>query len=141
MATTEDEIGQIGTMAFELNEGDVAQGFYGRESAFQDAHAFFALRSAVIVFTAGMFMLDHGVTDDHRHAGWQGKQFVLQRATIEQNGLTDASKTRGELIHDADTRADKFVLRALAKFSDLRQFESLTAGCKQRARHGNFQSG
>ena len=59
-------------MAFQLNEADVPQCFYGGKSALQDAHAFFALRSAVIVFAAGMFMLDHRVTDDHRHAGWKG---------------------------------------------------------------------
>src|SRR5205814_2547995 len=128
-------------MAFQLNEADVPQCFYGGKRAFQAAHAFFALRSAVIVFAAGMFMLDHGVTDDHCHAGWKGEQFVFQRAAIEKNGLTDASKTRSELIHDADTRADKFVFRALAKLSDFRKCESLTAGSKQRTRHGNFQRG
>src|SRR5579859_6327142 len=135
MATTEDEIGQIGTMSFELSEGDVPEGFDGREWALQGAHAFFALSSAVIVCAASMFMFDHGVTDDHCDAGRKGKQFVLQRPTIEKNGFIRASKTRSELIHDADTRANKFVFGALAELSNVCQCESLAGGSKQRARH------
>src|SRR5437870_5020980 len=128
-------------MAFQLNEADVPQCFYGGKRGVYDADTFFALGFAAFVFAARMFMVDHGVADDLFHPGRKGEQFVLQRAAIEKNGLTDASKTRSELIHDADTRADKFVFRALAKLSDFRQCESLTAGGKQRARHGNFQSG
>jgi hypothetical protein len=114
MAAPVNQVWQIGAARLKLLKVHVAQSFDGREEALQYLYAFFALRAPLIVFSAGVRVLDHGIAYHHLMAGRQRQPLVFQRAAVQQYGVTGASETRGKLVHDADPGADEFILCALA---------------------------
>src|SRR5690242_11648288 len=109
MATAIDQLRKISTMGFQLSRRDVAQRIDRREVLPEKTHAFFALRAAIVVFTAGVAVFDHGVADDHGNPGGKRQELIFEGTAIEKDGVMRAAEAGGELVHDADASADKFI--------------------------------
>lgn len=115
------------SMPFQLDGRDVSKRVDFRQYFAQHSNAFFTLRAPHIVLAGADFVLHHGVADHELNAGWQFHQFVFQRTAIEQQRMRSAPVARNKLIHDADARADKFVLRSLTQSRQLGEIDDETA--------------
>ena len=102
-----------------MGKSHVPEGADSGYNSAQAVNALFALGAAAIVFTGSDFVLDHGVTDDELNGGRRLHGFVFERTAVEQKRIRGPAKARNELIHDANVRADKFVLGFLTKASQL----------------------
>ena len=91
------EVGHIG----------VAQRHDLRPVRAQDLRALFNLRAAIVVFSPGNGVLDHGVADDDADGPRNGREGVLQPAAVDHDGVVLLAETADELVHDAAVGADE----------------------------------
>ena len=80
-----------------------------------DGRGFFHLGAAAGVFAAGDGVLDHGVGNDERDIGRNGRELEAEVAAVEQQGMIFGAVGGDELVHDAAIGADEFVFGALAE--------------------------
>src|SRR5882724_10198506 len=115
---------QFIAVSLQLREGYVAQRFDRREVTPQQRHALFALCAPLIVFTARMPVLDHGIADHHGQARRQWQSLEFQRTAIQHDGVIRACEAGGKLVHDTYAGTYEFVLRMLAELCDFDEIQS-----------------
>ena len=81
----------------------------------EDAAGFFDLGAAGGVAVSGDRVLDHGVGDDQRDVGRDGREAEAEIAAIEQQRVILCAVGGDELIHDAAVGADELIFCALAE--------------------------
>ncbi len=137
----EGDFGKQSAMSPELFETDVAEGTDARQDGGETVNGVFAIGAATIVFTGSEFVLDHGVADDEGGRFRNGDQLEIESAAIQQERVILLAVERDELIHDAATRADKFVFGFLAKAGEVEAIDFFCGEIHQAEGGGDFDGG
>ncbi len=101
----------------------------------------FALGAAIVVFATRVAVLDHGIANHHLYAGRHGEPFVFEGAAVQQDGVIGASEAGGELVHDANPCANKFIFGTLTQPGNFNEAERMSGKREKSTGDGNFESG
>jgi len=127
----------------ELRSGHISQRSNSRKRGTQASHTLFTFEPARIISAGAVLVFHHCIADYQPNFGWKTNGLVFQRPAVDHQGVTRPAVARHELIHDPTSRADEFILGALAvegqRFSVyglMRSFEQCVAGGNFNRRRG-----
>jgi hypothetical protein len=140
-AALKDFIGEIFRVLQQLIDGEIAQRSDIGIPLRENFHTFLTLFAALIVFSAGVLVLDHGVTDRHSHSVGNGDELELERTAVEQEGVASFSQAGDKLVHDADMGADKNIFASLAEPGHIDQGKDCASAAEERESARDFDGG